>query len=348
MNVDIAGHRVGLGHRCVIIAEAGVNHNGSIETARRLVDAAVDVGADAVKFQAFSAQRLVAASAPKAAYQARTTGAGESQLAMLTRLELSARDHQDLFAYCRQRGIMYLCTPFDEASADFLAELGVAAFKLPSGELTNLPLLAHVARKGRPILVSTGMATLAEVRSAVEAIRQAGNPPLILLHAVSSYPADAADANLRAMQTMGDVFGVPVGYSDHTLGIEVALAAVALGACVIEKHVTLDRTLPGPDHRASLEPHEFASLVRGIRTVEASLGHGRKEPAASEANTAAVARKSLVAARPIARGSVVTADAVAIKRPGTGLAPTELSRIVGKIAAEDIPADALFTLEMLT
>lgn len=345
--VTIAGRQIGSGQPCFIIAEAGVNHNGDPELARQLIDVAKTAGADAVKFQLFRADRLASAAAPKAGYQVWTTGGGESQLEMLRRLGLPLEAHRALRDYCGEQGILYLCTPFDEPSADFLETLAVAAFKIPSGELTNLPFLAHVARKGKSLIVSTGMATLAEVEAAVRTIDAAGNRDVVLLHCVSNYPANPAEANLRAMQTMAEAFGLPVGYSDHTPGIEVALAAVALGACVIEKHFTLDRTLPGPDHRVSLEPQELVALVRGIRTVEAALGHGRKEPAPSEADTAAVARKSLVAAKDIATGSTVTADSIAIKRPGTGLPPAMLEQVVGRIATEDIPADTVLTLEML-
>lgn len=346
--IDIAGHKVGVGRSCFIVAEAGVNHNGSLEMARRLVDVAVRAGVNAVKFQTFKAERLVTGDAPKAKYQMETTGAVESQYEMLRRLELSSETHRNLMAYCQQQGLLFMSTPFDEESADFLAGLGMVVFKIPSGEITNLPFLAHVARKGKPMIVSTGMANLGEVEAAVKTIENAGNQDLVLLHCVSYYPADPADVNLYAMRTMATAFGVPVGYSDHTLGIEVALAAVALGACVIEKHFTLDRSLPGPDHRASLEPDELAALVQGIRTVEAALGHGRKEPAISEMDTAAVARKSLVAARDIPAGTALSEELIAVKRPGTGLPPAMRPYLVGRAVRVSIPAGALLKLEMLT
>lgn len=353
--VEIAGRLVGPDHPCLIIAEAGVNHNGDARRARRLVDAAVEAGANMVKFQTFHAEQLATASAPKARYQLETTSRSESQLEMLRRLELSPQAHREVAAYCRERGIAFLSSPFDEASVDVLAALGVPAFKIPSGELTNLPLLAHAARQGKPMIVSTGMATLAEVETAVRTIREArstlkgvvNRQGLVLLHCVSNYPADPADANLRAMQTMGEAFHVPVGYSDHTPGLTVALAAAALGACVIEKHFTLDRALPGPDHRASLEPHELKALVEGIRTVEAALGHGRKEPTPSEAGTAAAARKSLVAARDIPAGSTLTESLIAIKRPGTGLPPAMIAQVVGRTAVHTIPAGTVLTQEMV-
>lgn len=332
---------------CFIIAEAGVNHNGDLDLAKRLVDTAVAAGANAVKFQTFKAARLVTSEAPKAEYQQRATAGNESQYEMLRRLELSTEAHQELIAYCRRLGIIFMSTPFDEESADFLDELGVSIFKLPSGEITNLPFLAHVARKGKPLIISTGMSYLGEVELAVRTVEEAGNRQFVLLHCVSNYPADPADTNLRAMNTMATAFGLPVGYSDHTLGLEISLAAVALGACVIEKHITLDRSMPGPDHNASLEPDELAALVKGIRIVEAALGDGRKEPAASEANTAAVARKSLVAAKDVPAGTTLTEELIAIKRPGTGLPPAMRGQLVGRTMRVSIPAGTLLTLEML-
>jgi len=345
--IEILGREIGPGQPCFIIAEAGVNHNGSLEMARQLVDAAARAGADAVKFQTFKAEKVVSPQAPKAAYQLQTTGARESQLDMVKRLELPFDAFRELYVYCQDKRIRFMSTPFDEESVDFLAELNVAVFKIPSGEITNLPFLAHVARKGKPMIVSTGMSYLGEVEAAVRTIEETGNHDFVLLHCVSNYPADPVDANLRAMQTMATAFSVPVGYSDHTPGIEVALAAVALGACVIEKHFTLDRNLPGPDHRASLEPDELVALVRDIRTVEAALGHGRKEPAASEANTAAVARRSLVAARDIPAGAVLTKELIAIKRPGTGLPPAMRDTLIGRRVRVDVTAGALYSLEML-
>ncbi|MBI3332856.1 MAG: N-acetylneuraminate synthase [Candidatus Omnitrophica bacterium] len=345
--VEIAGRKVGPGHPCFIIAEAGVNHNGDLGVARRLVDAAVQAGADAVKFQSFRADRLATAAAPKARYQLETTRRKESQQEMLRRLELSEEDHRGLLADCRSKGILFLSSPFDEESAEFLARLPVAAFKIPSGEITNLPFLKQVAGYGRPMILSTGMSDLKEVKTAVETIRAVTDGNLLLLHCVSAYPASASDANLRAMETMRRAFGVPVGYSDHTEGISVALAAAALGACVIEKHFTLDRGLPGPDHRASLEPEELAALVRSIRDVEAALGEGGKAPRPCEMETAAVARKSLVAARDIQAGSRLTEESVAAKRPGTGLPPFMRDRVIGRRAARDISEGTLLTLEML-
>jgi N,N'-diacetyllegionaminate synthase len=346
-DVMIGDRVVGPGHPCFIIAEAGVNHNGSLEMARQLVDIAVQAGADAVKFQTFKAERLANTDAPKAAYQENSTDAGESQFEMISRLELSPARHRDLKAYCEDIGILFMSSPFDEESADLLADLDVTVFKIPSGEITNLTFLDHVAQKGQPMIVSTGMSTLSEVAIAVDTIHLANNRNLILLHCISNYPADPADVNLKAMATMATAFQVPVGYSDHTNGVEVALAAVALGACVIEKHFTLDRNLPGPDHLASLEPKELDFMVRGIRTVEISLGHGRKEPAASETNTAAVARKSLVTTQDIPAGQRLTKEYIAVKRPGTGLPPSMISHVLGRTIRVAVPAGTLITLEML-
>lgn len=333
--------------RSFIIAEAGVNHNGSIERAFALVDAARQARADAVKFQTFKAERLATVGAPKAAYQIENTGNSESQHEMLRRLELTPETHRALLRHCKRKRIHFLSTPFDEQSADFLEELGVEIFKIPSGEITNLSFLAHVARKGKPIILSTGMSSLAEVRAAVRVIEKQGNSDLVILHCVSNYPADPADVNLRAMATLEKAFRHPAGFSDHTEGIEIPLAAAALGARVIEKHFTLDRNLPGPDHRASLEPAELAALVRGIRKIEAALGTGKKTPAAAERGTARVARKSLVAAEDIPKGAVLTPGMIAVKRPGTGLAPALKPDLVGRKAARAIPEGTLFSMEMV-
>jgi N-acetylneuraminate synthase len=330
-----------------VIAEAGVNHNGDLDMALQLVDAAAAAGADAVKFQTFIANRVISASAPKAKYQLQTTCATESQLDMIRPLQLSPQAHRELSDYSQERGVLFMSTPFDEDSVDLLDELGVPVFKIGSGEITNWPFLEYIARIGKPIILSTGMSYLSEVDEAVRVIRNAGCRQLLLLHCVSNYPAAPDDANLRAMETMMRAFQVPVGYSDHTPGIEVSLAATALGACVIEKHFTLDKNLPGPDHRASLEPSELAALIKGVRTVEAALGHGEKRPAASEVNTAAVARRSLVAAQDINAGTVVTREMIAIKRPGTGLPPAMHSYLVGRTTRTNIPADTLISLEML-
>jgi len=346
--IDIGGRLVGANAPCFIIAEAGVNHGGRVDAACHLVDLAADAGADAVKFQTFAADRLVTRQAPKADYQRRTTDAGQSQFEMLRALELSRADHESIIDRCRERQIRFLSSPFDDESAAMLDELGAPAFKVGSGELTNLPFLAQLAARGKPIILSTGMADLSEVESAVTTIRTAGNSPVLLLQCVSAYPAAPEDANLRAMRTMADAFGVPVGYSDHTLGNHVAVAAVALGACVIEKHLTSNRNLPGPDHQASTEPPDFAELVRAIRAVEAALGDGRKVPALHERSTADVARKSLVAAAEIPIGAVLTEDAIAIRRPGTGLPPAMRPQLIGRRARVRIPEGTLLTWDMLT
>ena len=339
---------IGMNQPCFIMAEAGVNHNGELKLAKALVDAAVWAKADAIKFQTFKAERLVTESAPKAEYQKAATDRRESQFEMLKRLELSEKDHRQLIRYCQKKGIVFLSTPFDEASADFLEDLGVPAFKIGSGELTNHPLLAHVARKKRPVILSTGMATLTEISQAVRVLRGAGCRELILLHCVSNYPADPARVNLRAMQTLARRFGVPVGYSDHTRGIEVPIGASALGACLIEKHVTLDRRLPGPDHQASIEPRELAAMVFAIRTVQSALGDGRKQPLDSEREVAAVARKSLVAARDLRRGQRVRAADLTARRPGTGLPPSSAGRWVGRKALMKIPKGQLLNAAMFS
>lgn len=344
--INVAGHSIGQDQPCFIIAEAGVNHNGNIDLAMRLVDAAADAGANAVKFQTFKTERVVSRQAPKAEYQQRTTSADESQFDMIKRLELSKSDHLCLIDHCRRRQILFLSTPFDEESADLLAALDVPAFKVPSGEITNLQLLAHIARKGRPMIVSTGMSSLREVDTAIDIIRGAGQTNILLLHCVSNYPAAAKDINLRAMSTMRLAFGVPVGYSDHTEGDEVPLAAVSLGASVLEKHFTLDRTLPGPDHQASIQPEGLKALVQRVRRVEAALGHGRKEPVPSEAETALVARKSLFSSCCIPAGSKVTENMITTLRPGTGLSPSYLKHLIGRIARVDIRESELLSLDM--
>lgn len=338
---------LGVDSDCFIIAEAGINHNGQMELARELIDAAVAAGVDAIKFQTFKSEKVVSRVAPKANYQKEATGANESQLEMAKRLELSFDHFRELQAYCQEKGIIFVSTPFDEESVDFLDGLDVPFFKIPSGEINNLPFLEYISRKGRPMILSTGMSTLAEVETAVGLLESTGNSDLVLLHCLSNYPANPAEANLKAMQTMQTAFGVPVGYSDHTLGHEVALAAVALGACVLEKHFTLDCALPGPDHQASLEPDALQQLVAGIRIVESALGNGRKRPMPSEANTAAVARKSLVAARDLPAGTLLKDAMIASKRPGTGLPPTMRSNLVGRTLREAVSADTLFALEMV-
>jgi len=333
--------------RPFIIAEAGVNHNGRLDLALRLVDAAARAGADAVKFQTFKADKLATVDAPKALYQKTGTPPSESQLTMLKRLELGPAEHRKVFRRCAEKGILFMSTPFDEDSADFLDRLGMRIFKVPSGELTNPSLLARVARKGKPVILSTGMSTLKEVREAVALVRRNGDPPLTLLHCVSCYPAEPADVNLRAMATMARALKLPVGYSDHTPGIEIALAAAALGAAVIEKHFTLDRDLPGPDHRMSLEPGELAEMVASIRNVSVALGDGVKAPRPKEEETRRVARRSIVLARPARAGARLTRAMVAFKRPGTGIAPGKLASLLGRRLRRDLEADTVLSRSML-
>ncbi|WP_029008254.1 N-acetylneuraminate synthase [Azospirillum halopraeferens] len=350
----------------VVIAEAGVNHNGSPARALALVEAAADAGADAVKFQTFRAAKLARRGAPKAGYQTANGAAGDDQLAMLTALELDAAAHHAVARHCTALGITFLSSPFDEDSLRFLVEdLGVDRLKFGSGELTNGPLLLAAARTGRPMILSTGMATLGEVEDALAllafgyaapagagpgraAFAEAWNDPaarglladrVTLLHCTTEYPSPPDDANLRAMDTLRTAFGLPVGFSDHTEGTVVAAAAVARGAVMVEKHFTLDRTLPGPDHKASLEPPELAALVSAIRTVERALGDGIKTPRPSERANIPVARKSLVAARPIAAGEILTGDALTAKRPGTGRSPMDLWDALGRPAARDYATD---------
>jgi N-acetylneuraminate synthase/N,N'-diacetyllegionaminate synthase len=343
----VGERRIGGGAPAFVVAEAGVNHNGDVALALALVDAAADAGADAVKFQTFRTDALVSHAAPKAGYQVETTGGGESQRDMLARLELTPEEFARVQERCAKRGVVFFSAPFDEASADVLERLAAPIFKIPSGEITNLPFVRHVAAKRRPMIVSTGMSTLAEVSDAVATIRAAGNPPVALLHCLSAYPAPPDEMNLRAMDTLRDRFGLPVGLSDHTLGLEIALAAVARGAAVIEKHLTLDKGMPGPDHRASLDPVEMAALVRGIRRVESALGDGDKRPAPSELDTRRVARKSLVAARALRAGESLTASAVAVKRPGTGIAPADLERALGRRLRRDVAADEVLEWSVL-
>ena len=345
--IHIDSRKIGWGEPVFIIAEAGVNHNGDLQTAEKMVDVAAEAGADAVKFQTFRADEVVSEAAPKARYQIENTGEGGSQLEMLKRLELSPDAHRKLIERCHARGIMFLSTPFDFPSADLLERLSVPAYKVPSGEITNWPFLEHIASKGKPVILSTGMSDLNEVEQAVKVLRAAGCSELLILHATSSYPATAASSNLRAMQTLSDSFHTPIGLSDHTIGIEVALAATALGACILEKHFTLDRSLPGPDHKASLEPAELRSLVRGIRAVESALGDGRKQPTPSEEDVRRVARRSIVARRTIPTGTLIARDFLAYKRPGTGIPPSRLGDVVGRRTARTIPADTLIRFEDL-
>jgi N-acetylneuraminate synthase len=332
---------------CFIVAEVGVNHNGSAELARDLVLAAADTGADAVKFQTFRPEALVTGSAPRALYQQAADARPLSQRAMLEALTLADTEFGRLQALCVERGLGFLSTPFDSQSLQLLVELGVPQIKIGSGDLTNLPFLCEVGATGLPVILSTGMSAMDEVADAVTALRRSGCQSLALLHCVSCYPAAVSDANLRAMDTLAARFRVPVGFSDHTPGQDTAVAAVARGARILEKHLTLDHGLPGPDHRASLEPAAFAALVTSVRKVESALGTGIKEPVAAEAEVRAVARRSLVAGRDLPAGSLIAVSDLAVKRPGTGLPPGSMDRVVGRRLRIDVRRDTLLSLEML-
>ena len=352
-----------------IIAEAGVNHNGSIEMAKELIDVAADAGADAVKFQTFKAEKIISKYAPKADYQKKTSAETESQLEMVKKLELDEEAHHILIEHCRLKKIEFLSTPFDFDSIDLLAHtLNLPRLKLPSGEITNGPYLLHVAQTGKPVILSTGMSTLGEVETALgvlafgylangdkhslqkfqdaycsEAGRKILAEKVTILHCTTEYPAPFEDVNLRVMETMRTAFGLPVGFSDHTPGIAIPIAAVALGAVVIEKHFTLDRNLPGPDHKASLVPDELKAMVAAIRQVEAALGNEQKIPATSEWKNREIARKSIVAAAPIKRGDLFTTDNIAIKRPGNGLSPMSYWVLLGRQARENYDVDEMIT-----
>jgi len=333
--------------KTLIIAEAGVNHNGDMALAKELIAAAAAAGADLVKFQTFIAANIISQSAPKAEYQKGATDPQESQQEMVRKLELTRENHLELIAECQKQGIGFFSTAFDQDSIDLLEELGGSdVVKVPSGELTNLPYLRYLTRHGKRVLLSTGMADLGEIEAAINVVEQAGTPrdKITVLHCTTEYPTPMEDVNLRAMVNIGTAFGVSVGYSDHTPGIEVPIAAVALGATVIEKHFTLDRTLPGPDHRASLEPDELKAMVQGIRNIEKALGDGIKRPSPSELKNKPIARKSLVAARPIKAGEAFTEDNLMAKRPGTGISPMQWDEVIGRTAPRDFSEDELIEL----
>lgn len=343
--VRIGNRLVGPGQPCFVIAEAGVNHNGDIHLAHRLIDAAAEAGADAVKFQSFVTEELITPEVPKASYQVKTTGEPGSQHKMLKALELSADEQAELKAHCEQVGILYLCTPYENTSVDMLDRMGIAAFKIASTDTTNIPVLRHIASKGRPVILSTGMSTLGEVEQAVNTLRAEGlDDKIVILHCTSEYPAPVSEVNLRAILTMQQAFACPVGFSDHTPGMGASPWAVAVGASVIEKHFTLDRNMVGPDHRASLEPDELSTLVRTVRDVQTALGDGIKRPMPSELPNKPLMQKSLVARRSIRAGDTITSDDLTCKRPGSGLAPSWFDRVVGKRAAVDIPKDGVLTL----
>ncbi len=332
--------------KTIIIAEAGVNHNGSMDLAKQLIDKAVEAKVDYIKFQTFKAETLVNKSATQAAYQKKNLGKEESQLEMLRKLELRFEDFSSLNSYCRERGINFLSTPFDFESIDFLASMGMDYMKVPSGEITNLLYLRKIAQVGIPVIMSTGMCRLGDIEAALNVLYAGGMSldDITLLHCNTEYPTPMADVNLRAMDTLRSAFGTKVGYSDHTKGIEVPIAAVATGATVIEKHFTLDKHLPGPDHVASLEPLELKSMVDSIRNIEEAMGTSVKKISASEEKNIAVARKSIVASRPIKTGDLFTEENLTVKRPGNGISPMKWDEIVGLVAKHDFEEDELIEI----
>lgn len=326
-----------------IIAEAGVNHNGSVDLAKKLIDAASISGADAVKFQTFKAENLVVRNTQKADYQKQTTDATESQFDMIKKLELDTGTHKELIAYCQEKDIMFLSTPFDHESVDLLSDLGLKIFKIPSGEITNLPYLRHIGSLSKKIILSTGMSNLEEVGDALNILINAGTSKdnITVLHANTMYPTPMEDVNLNAMLTIQKEFGVAVGYSDHTLGIEVDIAAVAMGASCIEKHFTLDKTMDGPDHKTSLEPEELKAMVGAIRNIEKALGSSEKNPSPSETVNIDVARKSIVAKTNINKGYILDENNLCVKRPGSGVSPMKWDEVIGTISSKDYNADEL-------
>ncbi len=327
-----------------IIAEAGVNHNGSMELAKKLIDVAVDAGADAVKFQTWKTELCITKDAKKADYQIENTkNSEETQFEMVKKLELNEETHYELVRYCKEKNIMFLSTPFDHVSIDFLNDLGLEIFKIPSGEITNLPYLRHIGKLNKKIILSTGMANIGEIEDTLDVLTNAGTKKenIIILHANTEYPSPMEDINLKAMVTIGNTFDIPYGYSDHTLGIEVDIAAVAMGACCIEKHFTLDKTMDGPDHKASLEPDELKAMVKAIRNIELALGNGIKKPSLSETKNIAIARKSIIAKVSIKKGEIFSVDNITVKRPGTGISPMRWDEVIGTVAQKDYGIDEL-------
>jgi len=327
-----------------IIAEAGVNHNGDMELAKKLIEKAAWAGADAVKFQSFKADKLVSKDTKKAEYQKETTGTDESQYEMIKRLELDWNKHEELISYCKDKNIMFLSSAFDLDSIDLLNKLNMEIWKVPSGEITNLPYLRKIAKLDKEIIVSTGMANLSEIEKCLDVLKQNGAKNIKVLHCNTEYPTPMRDVNLNAMKTIKEAFKVEIGYSDHTLGIEIPIAAVAMGAKVIEKHFTLDKTMEGPDHRSSLEPEELKLMVNSIRNIEVALGNGIKKPSNSEKKNKEIARKSIVAAKEISKGEKLTEENLAIKRPGTGISPMKWDEVIGKVANKDFAEEELIKL----
>ncbi len=346
MKIKIDGRFLGEGESCFIVAEVGVNHNGSVDMAKRLIDAAKDSGADAVKFQAFKAEKLVTKYAEKSDYQKETTSS-KSQYDMLKKLELTDKEIIELFRYASKKGIIFLSSAFDKESVDLLNRLGIPAFKVPSGEITNFPLLAYIAEKKKPIILSTGMSTMNEIKEALTVVRKMGVTDIVLLHCVTSYPAKTEEANLRVIEVWKQSFGLPIGFSDHTLGIIAPITAVALGAVLIEKHLTLNKTLPGPDQRASLEPSGFKEMVRNVREIEKALGDGVKRPTEEEEKIKKVVRRSVVAKVKIGKGKIITQDMLDFKRPGIGLEPKDVDKVIGMKAKQNIMPDELITFDKL-
>ena len=334
-----------LGSKSFIIAEAGVNHNGSVELAKKLVDAAKEAGADAVKFQTFKTKNLVTKNARKAEYQIKNSGE-ESQYKMIKKLELSPDEFWEIAKYAEDKGIIFLSSPFDAESVDLLDEIDIPAFKIASGEITNFPLLKCIAKKQKPVILSTGMSTIGDVEEAINLIEKY-NDDIILMHCLTNYPAKKEDANLNVIKTLEYAFKRPVGFSDHTSGIEMSVAAVALGSCIIEKHFTIDKKLPGPDHKASLEPHELYEMVKAIRNIEKGLGNGIKKPTNDEIKIRKLVRKSIVAKEDIPKGSIIGKEMLDIKRPGTGIEPKYLDELVGKELIEDVKKDDLLKWNQL-
>lgn len=345
--VKIGDRWVGDGEPCFIIAEAGVNHNGDINLAKALVDIAKDAGADAVKFQIFNAGAVVTKRAEKAKYQKAAIGVNESQYKMLKKLELKKHDFEELADYAKERRILFISTPFDKESADLIYELNLPAFKIGSGEITNLPFLRYIAQKKKAIILSTGMSTLGEVEDGLNIIRNNDFNDIILLHCVSNYPTKMENVNLRAIKTLKCAFKVPVGFSDHTAGIIASIASVALGSCMIEKHFTLNRNLPGPDHKASLEPKNLKEMVQSIKDLESALGDGIKKPTEDEEDTKIIVRRSLIAKVDIPRGVVITEYMLDIKRPGTGIKPKYWDEIIGKKSRINIKKDDVLTWSVI-
>lgn len=334
-------------NKVIIIAEAGVNHNGSIELAKQLVDKAVEAGVDYIKFQTFKTEKLVAKSAQMASYQKKNIGTEDnSQFAMLKKLELSPSQHEELITYCKEKGIKFFSTAFDLDSIDYLHSLNLGLWKIPSGEITNYPYIKKIAQYGEPVIVSTGMCEMQDIENAVATLLKWGTKKedIIILHCNTEYPTPYQDVNLKAMDAIREKFGVEVGYSDHTKGIEVPIAAVALGATVIEKHFTLDRNMEGPDHKASLEPDELKAMVSAIRNIEQAVGDGIKKVTDSEKGNIAVARKSIVASRNIKKGEILSEDNLTVKRPGTGISPMRWEEVLGQIAKRDFSEEELIEL----